>query len=141
VLAPGDPLPPTRMTAPLNGVHFGNLNRGEQHLVDLPIANEGSTELRAMLHANVQWLQVPEGQLRVPCGSMVQVPIRLDAANLPVGIHRARIEVDGNGGTVTVPVEVRISYWLFNGAGMLLLSSVGFAVILALLAHVLLFHG
>lgn len=136
--APGDPLPPTRMVVPYSGMHLGRLNKGQSHMVEMPIANEGKTELRTALHANVGWLRVPDGQLRVPCGSTVRVPIRLDASNLATGKHTARIELDGNGGTVNVPVEVQVTFWLFTGAGPLLLASIGFAVVLVVIAHFLL---
>jgi serine/threonine-protein kinase len=139
--APGDPLPPTRMVVPSTPVHFGRRNKGETHLVELPIANDGHTELRTALHSSAGWLQVPDGQLRVPCGSTVRVPLRLDTASLPTGKHRALIELDGNGGTANVPVEVQVVFWLFNGAGPLLVASLGFIAVLAALAYVLIQHG
>jgi len=133
--APGDPLPPTRMAVPFGGLSFGRFSKGEEHMVNFPVMNEGPHELRTTLHANVSWIHVPEGQLRVPCGSRAPIPIRLDTTQLPTGLHRASIELDGNGGTVSVPVEVRVAHWLFNPVTALMLICVSFAAILGVVTH------
>jgi hypothetical protein len=126
------------MAVPFGGANFGRLTRGEEHVVEFPIHNDGPSELRTVLHANVGWLHVPGGQLRVPCGSTVHVPLRLNAIKLSTGHHTASIELDGNGGIVTVPIEVRVVHWFYNGATALLVICVGFAALLGVLAHLLL---
>ena len=142
VQAPGDPLPATRVVVPFPGLTFGRLARGAEHTVGFPLSNEGPSELRAVLHSNVKWLIVPEGQLRVPCGSTAQVPLRIDASAMPTGMHRAMIEIDGNGGTMNVPVEARIVGWIANGASALLVITVAGAALLAVLVQILLhYHG
>ena len=138
--APGDPLPPTRVVAPFGGASFGRLAIGQQHTVSIPINNEGPHELRAVLRSNARWLVVPEGQLRVPCGSTVRVPLRIDTSGVPAGSHQAKVTFDGNGGTVVVPVEVRLVNWLNSGSVALLGATLAFAAILALIAHFAIVH-
>jgi len=61
---------------------------------------------------------------------------------MPTGMHRAMIEIDGNGGTMNVPVEARIVGWIANGASALLVITVAGAALLAVLVQILLhYHG
>jgi hypothetical protein len=90
------------------------------------------------MQANVPWLRAPDGQLRVPPGALVRVPLQLDATLLEPGKHGARIELTGNGGVSTVPVEVEIAYWWYNGAAVLMVAGVTAALILAIALHLLL---
>jgi hypothetical protein len=136
--APGDQMPPTHMTVPVGTLDIGVKNKGERHAISLPIGNDGKTELRVVMQANVPWLRTPDGQLRVPPGTLVKVPLDLDATLLPAGTHRARIELTGNGGTITIPLEVEIAYWWYNGATVLMVAGVSGALILAIALHLLL---
>lgn len=140
VAAPGDPLPPTRMVVPTGGVDLGRRTQGEEHTVSLTITNEGPIELRTVLHASVGWLSVPEGQVRVPCGSTAQVPVTFDAGGLPLGRHRALIELDGNGGTLNVPVEVHVAFWFINGMTALVVATGLCMIVLLVMARVIAQH-
>jgi serine/threonine protein kinase len=130
-------MPPTHMTIALGTMDLGTKTRGALHTVSFPVSNDGKAELRVVMRANVPWLHTPDGQLRVPPGNLVKVPLNIDCTALPIGRHKARIEFDGNGGVESVTVEVRVTYWWFNGAGMLMAGGVGIAGVLAILAHIL----
>jgi hypothetical protein len=130
-------MPPTRMLVPLDAIDLGTRHQGERHTISFPISNEGAGELRVVMRANVPWVHTPEGQLRVPPGSLVRVPMLVDMTTLPYGQHKARIELDGNGGLESVPIEVTITYWWLTGAGVLMVASVGAVLVLAIVALLL----
>ncbi|MDB5076495.1 MAG: tetratricopeptide repeat protein [Chloroflexi bacterium] len=135
--APDVRMPPTHMSIARGTMDFGTKNRGALHTLNFPVSNDGNVELRVVMRANVPWLHTPDGQLRVPPGSLVQVPLNVDCRALPIGQHKARIELAGNGGVESVPVEVRVTYWWFNGAGVLMVAGIGMAGVLAILVHLL----
>jgi hypothetical protein len=135
--APDVRMPPTLMTIAQGTMDLGTKTRGALHTLSFPVSNDGKTELRVVMRANVSWLHTPDGQLRVPPGNLVKVPLDIDCTVLPIGRHKARIEFDGNGGVESVAVEFRVTYWWLNGAGMLMFTGIGIAAVLAILAHVL----
>jgi serine/threonine protein kinase len=136
--APGDQMPPTHMTVPGDTMDLGIKSKGERHPISLPVGNDGKSELRVVMRANVPWLHAPDGQVRVPPGTLVKVPLYLDATLLPPGKHTARIELTGNGGTTTVPLAVEISYWWYNGATVLMVAGVSVAMFLTIIMYALL---
>ena len=138
---PGDPLPPTQMLVPIGGLHFGMLATGVEHMVDFPIGNEGRVELRTTLRGSTPWLHVPSGQLRVASGTTVRVPLRIDATHLAQGIYRARIDLDGNGGSDHLAVEVSLRHWLFNPVNMLLAGAFSLGIVLVYVVRLLVLHG
>jgi serine/threonine-protein kinase len=141
LFAPGDPLAPTHMIAPAQGIQMGKLPGGKQHQASLPISNKGPAELRVTLHTTAAWLQLPEGQVRVPCNGEALVPFMIDAVQLPAGPQHAIIELDGNGGRILIPLDVYLTHWLLNGMttamGIALTTLATLLVLSYLLAHLL----
>jgi serine/threonine protein kinase len=138
--APGDPLPPTLMILPAASVCIGPLATTTNHIEELQVGNAGATELRVLLRSSVSWLQPPSGQLRVAQGTTVPVPIRVETSGMAAGRYQARIELEGNGGTESIAVEVVLRHWIFNSLnaylafGAISITLAGF-VVRALLLH------
>ncbi len=139
--APGGSMAPTHMALPVRTVRLGPLPTGAHRVEQLQVANDGGVELRVLMRSSVPWLQVPTGQLRVAQGTDVPVPIQIDTNKLASGRYRARIELEGNGGTESVEVEVVLRHWIFNRLNGFL----GFAALAimasAFLVRALLLHG
>ncbi len=120
--APGGQMPPTSMVLPTRVLDFGSQPRNARHAMSLPVCNEGKAELRVVVRANASWLQTPKGQVRVPPGAVVQVPVAVNTGELSGGTYKARLELDGNGGLGNIPVHVQVgSRWTVGGTVILLL--------------------
>jgi len=139
--APGDPLPPTLMILPQGSVRIGPLATTTNHIEELPVGNAGVTELRVLLRSSEPWLQPPSGQLRVAQGTTVPVPIRVETSGLAAGRYRARIELEGNGGTESIAVEVVLRHWIFNSLNAYLAFGALSITFAAFVVRSLLLHG
>ena len=138
----GVAVPPTEMAVPVQSLNLGRKPVGSKQTVSLPIGNDGKAELRVVLRANVPWLKTPNGQLRVPAGSMVKVPVLLDTVRMPTGRYKAQIELDGNGGIRSIPVRVVVAHWWLTGsAWVLLLFCATIVVVVAFATHLVALHG
>jgi serine/threonine protein kinase len=139
--APGGSLAPTHMALPVRVLRLGPLPTGAHRVEQLQVANDGSVELRVLMRSSVPWLQAPAGQLRVAQGTSVPVPIQIDTNNLAPGRYHARLELEGNGGTESVEVDIVLRHWIFNRLNGFL----GFAALAilaaAFLVRALLLHG
>ncbi len=139
--APGDPLPPTSMALPMRVLRIGPLATDTNHIEEVPVGNDGAVELRVLMRGSVPWLQPPSGQLRVAQGTTVPVPIRVETAGLAPGRYRARIELEGNGGTESIAVEVILRHWMFNPLNAYLAFGAIAITIAAFVVRALLLHG
>jgi hypothetical protein len=139
--APGGSLAPTHMALPVRTLRLGPLPTGAHRVEQLQVGNDGGVELRVLMRSSVPWLQAPTGQLRVAQGTTVPVPIQIDTNTLTPGRYHARLELEGNGGTENVEVDVVLRHWILNPLNGFL----GFAALAimaaAFLVRALLLHG
>ena len=138
IRARGGQMPPTTMVLPTRVLDFGTRPHNSRHGMSFPVCNQGKAELRVVMRANAVWLQTPQGQLRVPPGGEVNVPIELNTAELGDGRHEARLELEGNGGTGNIPVQVTVGGRWTVAATIVLLLILACASIAVLIAtHVI----
>ena len=125
LLDPNFPQPVLQVGA--GRLDFGNVGRGEQRTLDVPVSNVGRGYMAVTISSNAPWVRPTETHLGRLAGEQRALRVEIDTTDLPTSQrHMAQVTLDaGPGGQTVIPVAVTVPRGLLKvDRGLLYFGSV-----------------